>query len=193
MLLSQLIHKTIYTGKTPRGITVGVSFSTKTYAIKRLLCSTKIVAPYTKTPDFAVNVSAISAVADGISLTHVRPVLPQKHATLFLALPVYSHDGTFLGSLTDGDIENFTLVRLYTDRSNAFSPSSIAVCRDAIFLRKEQPYPLGQRVPSPLLSQLNTEDRSVTKSLLRRALQRGKLIKLTLSLPPFSGASTSND
>ncbi|MBQ8343082.1 MAG: hypothetical protein IJY21_03125 [Clostridia bacterium] len=187
MLLSQLLQKTLYTGETPRGVTVSIGFSLKTHAIKHLLCA--LQEPPTaqpQNPDFAVNVSSISAVADGISLTRIRPVLPKAQTKLFLYLPVYSHDGVFLGKLTDGEIHNFVLTRLFTDRGNAFSPSSIAVCRDAIFLRKEQPYPLGQRVPSPLLSQLQSDETSVTKPLLRRAVQQGTLVKLTLSLPPFA-------
>ncbi|MBE5747296.1 MAG: hypothetical protein E7352_03860 [Clostridiales bacterium] len=136
--------------------------------------------------DFAVNVTAISAVADQVSLTHVRPALPKTQTKLFLNLPVYSHDGAYLGKLFDGEIENFVLLRLTTDLGYTFPSSSITACRDAIFLRKPQPYPLGQRVPSSMLSQLQSEKASVTKPLLDRALRQGALIKLTLSLPPFS-------
>ncbi len=187
MLLSQLLQKTLYTNKTPRGVSVGVGVSLKTCVIKQLLCASQApTAKPSRKTDFAVNVSAISAVADGISLTHIRPVLPKAQAKLFLDLPVYSHDGVFLGNLIDGEMENLTLTRLITDRNHAFPPSSITTCRDAIFLRKETPYPLGQRVPSPLLSQLQTEERSVTKQLLRRAVHQGALVKLTLSLPPFT-------
>lgn len=187
MRLSQLLNKNLYTNKTPRGISVGVAFSLKNCVVKQLLCSSQ--PPTDKSPrksDFAINVSAISAVSDGISLTHIRPTLPKPQAKLFLNLPVYSYDGVFLGNLIDGEMENFILIRLFTDRNEAFPPSSISVCRDAIFLRKETPYPLGQRVPSPLLSQLQTEEKSVTKPLLRRAMHQGALVKLTLSLPPFA-------
>ena len=192
MLLSQLLQKTFYTNKTPRGVIVGVGFSLKNCVIKQLLCALQPPTdPTSRKTDFAVNVSAISAVADRISLSHLRPVLPKAQAKLFFDLPVYSHDGVFLGNLIDGETENFTLTRLFTDRNHVFSPSSIAVCRDGIFLRKEVPYPLGQRVPSPLLSQLQTEETSVTRPLLRRAMHQGSLVKLTLSLPPFALLSDS--
>ena len=186
MLLSQLFQKIIYTDETPCALVVGVGFSLKNYTIKHLLCSTQIKKDKDMhLHDFAVNVSAISSVADGISLPRLRPVLPQSAAKLFPNLPVYSHNGTFLGNLTDGEITNYTITSLSTDSNHLFQPSSIAICKDAVFLRKEQPYPLGQRVPSPLLSQLQCSETSVTKPLLRRALRQGALVKLTLSLPPF--------
>ncbi|MBQ4053886.1 MAG: hypothetical protein IJD33_06065 [Clostridia bacterium] len=186
MLLSQLFQKRIYTGETPRGIIVGVDFSLRNYTIKHLLCCTqKTASDQTQHPDFAVNVSCVSAVADKVSLTRIRPALPKTQAKLFPALPVYSHDGTFLGKLTDGETDGFTVIELTTDQGNAFPPSAISVCRDAIILHKKSPYPLGQRVPSPMLSQLQTGETFITKTLLRQALQRGALIKLTLSLSPF--------
>lgn len=187
MLLTQLLHKTLCTGDTPRGTTVGVGFSLKTHAVKYLLCSLqRTLTRQPQAPDFAVNVSAISAVADVVSLTRIRPVLPNARNKLFLSLPVYSHDGVFLGNLADGELRDFRLIRLFTDRGDTFSPSSVAVCRDAVFLRREQPYPLGQRIPSPLLPELQSDKTAVTKPLLRRAAKQGTLIKLTLSLPPFA-------
>ncbi len=194
MLLSQLFQKRIYTGETPRGVIVGVDFSMKNYTIKHLLCSAQERSPNQRqSPDFAVNVSSVTAVSDKISLARIRPALPKTQAKLFPELPVYSHDGVFLGKLKDGEMDGFTLVQLFTDLGSAFPPSSIAVCRDAIFLRKQLPYPLGQRVPSPLLSKLQTEETLITKPLLRRALQQGALIKLTLSLPPFALLSEQNE
>ena len=123
MRLSQLLNKNLYTNKTPRGISVGVAFSLKNCVVKQLLCSSQ--PPTGKSPrksDFAINVSAISAVSDGISLTHIRPTLPKPQAKLFLNLPVYSYDGVFLGNLIDGEMENFILIRLFTDRNEAFPP-----------------------------------------------------------------------
>ena len=194
MFLSQLFSKKIFTGETERGNVVGVGFSLKNCAIKHLICSTQ--TPCKNQPpqtNFAVNVSSISAVADKICLTRIRPIIPKTQTALFPHLPVYSHDGIFLGNLTDGKIKDFVLVQLYTDKNYAFPPSSIAVCHDAIFLRKEKPYPLGQRIPSPILSQLLGEKTSVTKPLLQRALRQGTLVKLTLSLPPFALLSDQQD
>ena len=187
MLLSQLFFKTITTDETTRGKVVGIGFSLKSGKIKHLLCSTQsqpqIDLPRT---DFAVNTSAITAVADKISLSRIRPIIPKTKTALFPHLPVYSQNGIFLGNLSDGKIKDFVLVQLCTDKNYAFPTSSIAVCHDAIFLRKEKPYPLGQRIPSPMLSQLQGEKTSVTKPLLQRALRQGTLVKLTLSLPPFA-------
>lgn len=185
MLLSQLIQKRIYVGETPRAVIVGVGFSLKNYTIKELLCASTERAKITQTPDFALNAASLPA-GDKISLPRLRPVLPKAPAKLFFSLPVYSHDGAFLGTLTDAETEKLVLTRLYTDQGNAFPPSAIAVCRDAIFLRKDSPYPLGQRVPSPMLSQLDSDSKAVTKPLLRQAIRQGTLVKLTLSLAPFS-------
>ena len=194
MLLSQLFQKTIYTDDTPRGIIVGVDFSLKNYAIKHLLCSTQKNANLQPSrSDFALNISSVSAISDKISLSHIRPVLPKTQAKLFPSIPVYSHDGRFLGALKDGETDGFTVIELITDLGNTFPPSAISVCHDAIILRKKAPYPLGQRVPSPMLSQLKTEETLISKSLLRRALQQGALIKLTLSLPPFALLSANSD
>ena len=194
MFLSQLLFKTIYTGKTPRGITVGIGFSRKNHAINHLLCALHTPNPKeTPTVDFTVNTSSVLAINDGISLRRIHPVLPKTQTKLFPNLPVYSNDGVFLGNIIDGEVQNFVLHRLFTDLGNDFSPEEIHACRDAIFLRKSQPYPLGQRIPSLLAPKLQSNEKSVTKPLLRRALQKGALIKLTLSLPPFALFSNTQD
>lgn len=185
MLLSQLLHKRVFVGKTPRGTIAGITFSLKNYAVKHLLCSLRdTFLPPLQCYDFAINFPAVNFTGD-ITLKKLHPVLPRAQAKLFLGLPVYTHDGIFLGELADGEWRDFTLTRLTTDKHHEFAPSDIAVCRDALFLRKKHPFPLGQRVPSPLLSSLRTAESTVTKPLLRRAIQQGALIKLTLSLPPF--------
>jgi hypothetical protein len=52
-------------------------------------------------------------------------------------------------------------------------------------LRKEQPFPIGQRIPAPLLFDFSSHTPIVTKPLLKEAVKQGKLIQFTLSLPPF--------
>ena len=64
---------------------------------------------------------------------------------------------------------------------------SIFGCSDAVILRKEQAYPLGQRIPAPILPLITEKyEPVVTRAVLRNATAKRTLVKLTLSLPPFS-------
>ena len=183
MFLSDYIGKTILVNKQPRGVCLGIGFSLKNQAVKCLLCAPSAQ----KNPVFAVSISAVSEVEDCITLSRLRTVLPNNCARIAIGAPVYSYDGDFLGELTDAELKNGQLFRLCTNRRQSFPANTIFACNDAVILRKEQPYPLGQRVPAPMLLQIcDKTDGFVTRPLLRTAIAHGALIKLTLSLPPFS-------
>ncbi|MBQ9714426.1 MAG: hypothetical protein IJV83_03800 [Clostridia bacterium] len=181
MLLSELVRSPIRAGENYRGICLGVGISLKNYSIKYLLCATQADGK----PDFAVKFSAISSIQNGIRLSALRPVQPNACVKIFFDLPVYTHDGIYLGVIADGELQGYSLTRFITDRKIEFSPADIACARDALLLRKKQAFPLGQRIPAPLLSLFKSRDNIVTKSVLKQAAQQGELIKLTLSLPPF--------
>ena len=82
------------------------------------------------------------------------------------------------------EMDDFIAVKLLTNRGEAFPLTAISAFSDAVILRKRQPYPIGQRIPITSCSNLN--ERIVTKSVLRSAIENRALIRLTLSLPPFS-------
>ena len=81
-------------------------------------------------------------------------------------------------------IENGNITTLITDKNQRFSLGEIQACADAVLLRKKQIFPLGQPIPIPDKSRLG-EQKSVSKILLKNAIKKGELIKLTLSLSPF--------
>lgn len=184
MKLSEITGKHVYAGNRFKGVCLGVGISLKNGAIKYLLCRStnerSVLPPHA---DFAVNASAVTEIGAQIRLSRLRPVHPKSCARLFGGLPVFSFEGAFLGKLQDLEMHDFVATRLYTDQGKSFSALRIAACSDAVLLRKEQPYPLGQRIPAPHL--FHIDEAVVTKSVLRTASEEGKLIKLTLSLPPF--------
>ena len=183
MFLSHLTDKIIYLHKNPRGAVKGVGISLKTHAVKYLLCGSSQSA---KT-HFALPSSAIVSIDEMVFISRMRPVLPKNCACLFIGLPVYAYDGAYLGKITELVIKNFIATLFYTDTGLELPVSVIAACSDAVLLKRDQPYPLGQRIPTPLLSSLTgKEDGVVTKPVLRCAMKKSSLIKLTLSLPPFS-------
>ena len=184
MKLSDLCKKSIYTNKAFQGICRGVGLSLKSHAVRYLLCAS---TPTQMGTDFSVGVNAVTEVNERILLSRLRPASPKGCAKIAIGLPVYSFEGGFLGTVTDLDICDFTATTLYTDRGDSFPITSIFACSDAVILRKEQPYPLGQRIPAPLLSLVTDKsDGVVTKPILRTAIEKGSLVKLTLALPPFS-------
>ena len=184
MYLSELIGLSIYTGKESKGVCRGVGISLKSHAVKYLLCASE---PASTQADFAVNVSAVEKVGEVIRLTRLRPVFPKNCARIFPKRPIYSCDGINLGNIADMEMREFAATQLITEQGESFPVSAIAACSDAVILRKEQPFPLGQRVPAPFLSIVtNKPDAVVTKPVLRNAIAKGTLIKLTLSLPPFN-------
>lgn len=198
MFLSDITEKAVYVGKTPRGICRGVGLSLKSHAVKYLLCSSlrsdsnpsyeavKNAAISPLISDFSVNAAAVKSVDDTIVLSRLRPVFPKNCAKISIGCPVYSYDGVFLGNIADVELQDFIATRLFTDRGVSYSVLSISACSDAVILRKEQPFPLGQRIPAPLVSIFSDKsDALITKPILREAIRCGGLIRLTLSLSPF--------
>ena len=182
MFLTQLVNKEIWAGEMPRGVCQGIGISLKTQAVKYLLCSS---SP-TSRAQFALPVSAIKYVGDRIILSRLRPVFPKSCACLFLHLPVYAYDGAFIGEVEDVEIEEFVASTLFTSGGEGYPVNAISACSDAVLLKKELPFPLGQRIPAPVLSRLTGKTEGlVTRPLLRAAIQKNALVKLTLSLPPF--------
>ncbi len=183
MLLTQLVNKEIFSGSVRKGYFRGVGISLKSYAVKYLLCS---VAPSAEA-DFAVPTTAVEEVGESVVLKRLRPVFPKNCARIFIGRPVYSVDGVYLGCVADLALQNFTAAYLYTDRGESYPVTAIAACLDAVLLKKEQPYPLGQRLPEPIRYELtDKQDALVTRQILRAAIEQGSLIRLTLSLPPFA-------
>jgi len=175
---SYILHKNVR-----RGVCLGFGVSLKNYAVKYLFCSS---SDEKSTPEFALNFSAVERIDNNeITLSVMRPVFPKSHVKIFKDLPVYTLTGAFVGNVTKLQIDNNTLVKIYTDL-HGFSPSDIYACSDAIILKKVQSYPLGQRVPAtPNQDFLTQKSKLVTKPLLRFAIEKNALIKLTLSLAPF--------
>ncbi len=185
MLLSEITQKNIYVGKNYKGVCLGIGISIKTQTVKYLLCATK---PNTSAfhADFAVNISALESVSSNLYLSSARAAQGRSAAKLFIGLPVFYNDGTFLGNLQDVEMENFAAINLLTSNGEVFSVSQITASQDALILKKEQPFPIGQRIPAPVVSRFFDKNTPVvTKSALRESMQKGALIKLTLSLPPF--------
>ncbi|MBQ8323384.1 MAG: hypothetical protein IJX91_05405 [Clostridia bacterium] len=161
----------------------------KSGSVKYLLCSSEVsLLSHEPEPDFAVNLSAVEAVTErGVELSRLRPVLPKNCVKLFPNYPVYTQDGTFAGHVLNAELSDFKLVRLITDKNAIFPFTSVAACADAVILKKSQPYPLGQRIPAPVVSSfLNKNEPTVTRSVLKNAIENKALIRLTLSLAPFS-------
>ena len=181
MLLSSLLNKPIFTENIPRGVCAGVGFSLKTGTLKYLFCSENASS------SFAVPFSSLQALFPyGIRLSKLRPVLSKQCARLSLGLPVYTHQGIYLGDIVDGEVQDGVLVRLRTDQNQVFPLSAIQAHADAILLKKSLPYPLGQQIPASALSFLLKKEATVSKSGLKNAIQNKALIRLTLSLAPFS-------
>lgn len=183
MLLSQLIGKEIVVGNTPRGSVKGVGISLKTHAVKYLLCA----GTNPSRALFAIPINSVTSFGEHLLLPRLRPVFPKHCACLFFNLPIYSCYGEHLGHLQEVTINHFTATTLHTDKGIILPISAVNACSDAILLKREQPFPLGQRVPAPILSTVSGKREGVvTKPVLRAAIQQNALIKLTLSLPPFS-------
>ena len=183
MLLSQLVQKPIVVDGNIRGVCLGVGISLKNYAVKYLLCSS---SPTRAKIDFCVNVSSILKIDEAVFLRRLRPVFPKNCAQITMRLPIFSFNGGALGFLRDLEMQNLVALRFFNE-NQAFPICAITACSDAVILRKEQAYPLGQRVPAPFLLYFKDVARPVvTKAVLSAAIKKKSLIKLTLSLPPFS-------
>ncbi len=183
MFLSELTDKIILSGKTPKGVCLGVGVSLKNFTVKYLLCAS---SPTSTVPDFAISVAAVESVDENVRISKLRPLIPKNCARIFLGKPVYAFDGIYLGKVVDLALQNFTATHLFTDQNIRYPMSAVTACFDAVLLKREEPYPIGQRIPAPLLYVANEKNAAlVTKPVLRSAMQKGALIRLTLSLPPF--------
>ena len=187
MLLSELIYKNVQWRGVSRGVCVGVGISLKNCALKYFLCSGDTLTSSSATrADFYLNANSLQSIQNAsLIFSSTRPLIPKAHARLSLKKPVYTQDGEYLGEVKDVEFSNLIITRLFTER-DTFSMRSVLAISDAVILRKEQPFPLGLRIPAPIHSHFSkTNGPVVTKSVLRRAIQKDKLIALTLSLPPF--------
>lgn len=184
MLLSDITNKKLFVNTTPRGVCRGIGLSLKSHAVRYLLCASTNAQD--DAVDFSVNVSAVSAIEDSVQLARLRPVFPKSCVKIFIGRPIYSYDGIFLGEVADLEIKDFIATRLFSSRGEIYPITTVTACSDAVILKKEQPYPLGQRIPAPILPfYTDKSDSVVTKPILRGAIEKGALVKLTLSLPPF--------
>lgn len=183
MFLNDFIGMPVFVEEKQRGTLQGVFLSAKSKSIKYLLCS--IDQKGTQTP-LAVSVAAIERIDDVVVLKRIRSTLP-KNATLFKQnCPVYTENGVYLGGACDLEFHELTAVALHTETA-VFPTTSILAIGDAVLLRRDEPYPIGQRVPAPALSLFSLPEQSllVTRSVLKSAIKNGRLIAFTLSLPPF--------
>ncbi len=183
MRLQDLANKEIVSGKERKGYCKGVGVSLKNYAVKYLLCSSALAAE----PDFAISLSSLVQVGEQIQIRSLRPAQPKGCVRIFIGRPVYAFDGIYLGQVADLVMQDFTVTRLVSDRNVVYPVTAIAACFDAVILKREQPYPVGQRIPAPMRFLASDEKSAlVTKSVLRAAIRKSSLIRLTLSLPPFA-------
>ncbi len=183
MLLKDITNREIVVGKSVKGYCRGVGISLKSHAVKYLLCASASTA----SADFAVSASSVAMVGEQIALSSLRPLLPKSCAKVFVGNPVYSFEGAYLGKITDLAMEGFTATYLFTDQEETYPVSAVTASQDAILLKREQPFPLGQRIPAPLLVHFTEKkDGLITKPVLRSAIEQGRLVRLTLALPPFA-------
>lgn len=169
-----ILQNTLYLNQVPRGTCHQLGVSLKTGAIKYLFCETNA------REQFAVNASAILAIEDfRVQLSSIRPVIPKNAVKLSIGLPVYAFTGVYLGEIKKIQRENMRVTALITDKNATIPFSAVLSCADAVILRKNLPYPLGQRIPAPALQ-------LITRPVLKKAIAEKNLIKLTLSLAPFT-------
>ena len=184
MLLSELLGKPIFIANSSRGICLGIGISLKNGNVKYLLCAS---SPSLSRPDYCLNFNAVTQIDNAIHFPRLRPVLPKNCAQLTANLPVFTHNGSTAGKLLDVEIRQLSATRFKTDFGIIHPVSAIAACADAILLRKPAPYPIGQAIPIaglPFLADKTAH--TVTKPVLRAAIEKKSLVKLTLSLSPFS-------
>ena len=137
--------------------------------------------------DFSVNASSVLRVDEqAILLSRIRATLPKNCVKLFQSLPIYTDNGQFCGELCDGELNDFQLLHLTSNQGLSFPVNTLSAVSDAVILKKNPPYPIGQRIPAPVALDIYAKNEPlVTRSALRFAIEKKSLIKLTLSLPPF--------
>ncbi len=182
MQLTHLINRELVVKKTVKGYCRGVALSLKSHAVKYLLCSTE---PFAEC-DFAISTASVCKMGDQITVNSLRPLLPKSCAKIFIGRPVYSSEGVYLGKITDLTLCDFIATHLSTDQGEVYPVSAIEASQDALLLKREQPFPIGSRIPAPLLSRFtDKKDGLVTKPVLRSAIKNESLLRLTLALAPF--------
>ena len=189
MFLSELSNKPIYVKNTVKGVCIGVGISLKSYAVKYLICQSNAdYHPRLPRADFFLSVSAIQSVSpSAIRVSALRTIRPKNCAQIFIGMPIFAENGANLGIVQDLQIKDFITDKLFNAANDAFPCTSITAALDAVILRKEQPYPIGQRIHTPIVREyFNHTNHIVTKATLKNALQKRAIIKLTLSLPPFN-------
>lgn len=186
MQLNTLVNKPVFVGNCKRGICIGFGISLKTKTVKYLLCHSDASSSKQKT-EYAIAVSSVVSIEENaLFLARFRCVYPKNCTRVFLGMPIYTHSGIYLGKLLDIQAENWLIHTLSSDEKYLFTLSSLFACNDAIILRKTPIYPLGQRIPAPAVSAfLDKKEQTVTKSVLKSAIENKTLIRLTLSLAPF--------
>lgn len=184
MLLSELVGKRIYSSGKVRGICRGVGIWLKSRTVKYLIC-----ADIEQEKELFLSVGLIAEISpSGIRMKSFRPVAAQKAARFFCSRPVYSETGDYLGISVDLEMENNHAVALITDGGERYSAYSITALSDAVLIKRRPVFPLGEKIPVPLQSQ--TKSPVVSKAVLKRAIEDGRLITLTLSLPLFTQKSS---
>ena len=183
MYLNDLVGKTVLVNNKEKGICLGIGVSLSSHAIKYLFCASERAT--NRQADFAVGISSVKEFGETITLSSLRPVYPRSCAKFFPNLPVYSVLGENLGNLLDVQFHHNHVEYLFTDENERYPLSAVAACVDAVILKKQQPYPLGQRIPAHSVFKNDGKSNLVTKPVLKNVLKGGKLIEFTLSLPPF--------
>ncbi len=182
MLLTALIGKRLAVEQTPRGFCVGIGINKKSGRIKYLLCANEENGQ----THFAVPYSLLIAVhADVLQLSKIRAVLPTQCVSIYLSLPVYTAQGASLGALQDGEIVHGALEWLYVD-GERLPYTRVTAVGDAILLQSPLRFPLGQSIPAPYVEVYKLSTSTITKNVLKNAIQSQSLIRLTLSLAPFN-------
>lgn len=182
MFLTSLIGKRVVVGDSPRCICTGVAVSQKNGKPLYLLCT----QTETGTTPFALPFSSILSVNEScIVANKFRPCICKRTNRLCLGLPVYSMQGERLGELENGEIHHGALTHIIVGGLR-YNRTQIRAVMDAILLTSFPVYPIGQPIPVPTVSLEKNTQNTVTKSLLKKAVENRRLIQFTLSLPPFT-------
>ncbi len=181
MFLKDVNGKEIVVGKTVKGYCRGVAISLKSHAVKYLLC-----ASCAGETDFTISVNGVKEVGEQIRLSSLRAVCPKGCAKVVVGRPVYSFDGVYLGKIDDLAMQDFVATHIFTDQDAVYPVTSVTASQDALLLKREQPFPLGQRIPAPMLSRFSEKKNGlITRPVLKNAIGQGALVRLTLALSPF--------
>lgn len=180
MFLSELVGKKIYSAGKIRGICRGVGLTVKSRAVKYLIC-----VDIASERELFLSLNAIAEISEnGIRLKAFRPTAPQSISRLFSSRPVYDETGEYLGIVVDLEIENGVATALITDTGSVYSAYSLTAVSDAVLLKRRLSFPLGEKTPAFFKRQTGVP--VLSKALLKHAIEKGELIRLTLALPLFS-------